>query len=231
MRLRHSENCNSVNRSLQTIYDVVSAYFDVVRQKQELVSVNEALNFNKERVKIAEAGLPGWFAGKNRSSPGADRPERYHGKCDQPAVCDRSFQKGAESVAGPRSGNGFEVTDSITVSYSPDKDELLQLAGQSNLAILSYRKQLDIAGLSLKEYRRSSLPVLNFRAGYYLSRSNNPYGTVLNNLTYGPGISGTLSIPLYGAGENKRLEAGAKTRLNSAGYALEDITLKVNTTC
>jgi outer membrane protein TolC len=123
----------------------------------------------------------------------------------------------------------FEVTDSITVTYSPDKDELLHIAGQSNIAIQAYRKQVDIARLSLQEYQRSFLPMLNLRAGYYLSGSNNPYGTVLNSRNYGPGISGTISIPIYSAGENRRQVEGARIRLNSAGYNLQDITLLVNT--
>ena len=42
---------------LQTLYNLIAAYYDVVRQKQQLNSINEVLNFNKERVTIAQAGL------------------------------------------------------------------------------------------------------------------------------------------------------------------------------
>ena len=49
------------DRVLQTVYDVILAYYDVVRQKQELASINEVITYNLERVKISqtsyEAGL------------------------------------------------------------------------------------------------------------------------------------------------------------------------------
>jgi len=35
---------------LQTVYDVVASYYDVVKQKQQLVSINEAMRLNEERV-------------------------------------------------------------------------------------------------------------------------------------------------------------------------------------
>ncbi|MCX6259175.1 MAG: TolC family protein, partial [Bacteroidia bacterium] len=36
----------------QTTYDVIVAYYDVVRQKQELTSLNEVITYNLERVKL-----------------------------------------------------------------------------------------------------------------------------------------------------------------------------------
>jgi len=37
---------------LETTYNVIAAYYDIVRQKQQLKSINEAINYNKERVTI-----------------------------------------------------------------------------------------------------------------------------------------------------------------------------------
>ena len=42
------------DRVLQTEYDVILAYYDVVRQKQELASINEVITYNLERVKISQ---------------------------------------------------------------------------------------------------------------------------------------------------------------------------------
>ena len=42
---------------LETMYNVIAAYYDIVRQKQQLVSINEAIRYNKERVIIAETGF------------------------------------------------------------------------------------------------------------------------------------------------------------------------------
>ena len=44
------------DKVLQTLFNINAAYYDVVRQKQQLNSINEALNMNRERVTIAQAG-------------------------------------------------------------------------------------------------------------------------------------------------------------------------------
>ena len=42
---------------LQTLFDVIAAYYDVVRQKQQLNSIEESLNYNNVRLTIANAGF------------------------------------------------------------------------------------------------------------------------------------------------------------------------------
>jgi outer membrane protein TolC len=115
------------------------------------------------------------------------------------------------------------------LNYSPDRKELLQKLNSSNTSILLFQKQMDIANLAIKEYRSGYLPNLGFRAGYYYNLSGNPNATVLQSRTVGPQVSGTLTIPLYNAGENKRKVTVAKLEAESAKYDLENIKLQVNT--
>jgi len=49
---------------LQTVYDVVASYYDVVKQKQQLVSINEAMRLNEERVKISSTSFDAGLAPK-----------------------------------------------------------------------------------------------------------------------------------------------------------------------
>ncbi len=214
---------------LQTVYDVIAAYYDVVKQKQELVSIQEAMAYNKERVRIAEAGFnAGSLIKPDLLQARIDLNVTTENAINQESVIDAS-RKTLNQLLGREPDTALEVSDSITTVYNPDRDELIRKVGESNTGILTYRKQLDIARLDLKGYQKSYLPALNLRAGYYLTQSNSPYGTVLNNLTYGPGVTGTISIPIYSAGENKRLIAAARINVNSAEYDLQDVTLKVNT--
>jgi Outer membrane protein len=45
------------SKVLETMYNVIAAYYDIVRQKQQLSSINEAISYNKERVTIAQTGF------------------------------------------------------------------------------------------------------------------------------------------------------------------------------
>ncbi len=213
---------------IRSVYDVISAYYDVVRQNQELISISEAKNFNLERVKIAEAGYnAGSLIKPDLLQAKIDLNVTMENAINQQYVIDAS-KKDLNVLLGRASDTKFEVTETIPSDYMPDRDELMRQIRESNTAILMYSKQLDIAKLTLKEYQKAWLPVLNFRAGYYFSQSNSPYGTVLNNRSYGPGLAGTISIPLYAAGENKRVISGAKIRLSNAEYNLANVSLRVN---
>jgi len=91
------------------------------------------------------------------------------------------------------------------------------------------QKQIDIARLSLKENETGYLPKLNFKAGYYFSKSSNSVGSTLENQTYGPQIAGTLAVPLFSAGENKRKVTATKLDVLSAQYQMENVKLQTKT--
>ena len=59
-KLTEIENLGEVQYKdtvMQTMYDVTVAYFNVVKQKQQLESYNEVINYNQERVKILQASF------------------------------------------------------------------------------------------------------------------------------------------------------------------------------
>jgi len=214
---------------LQTQYEVIAAYYDVVRQKQQLNSFNEAINFNRERVKIAQTGYDAGSLVKT---------DLLQAKIDLNVAMENAIQQQYIIEAGKKNLNRllgrnpeivFEIADVIPLDYSPDKADLLQKVNTSNSAILSLQKQVEIAGLVLKENKKSNLPVLDFNAGYYFSQTNNSDGSVLSNQSVGPRVGGTVSIPLYTAGENKRKIAEARLQFQSAEYDLENIKLQVMT--
>ena len=217
------------DKVLNTLYDVIAAYYDIVRQKQELTSINEVINYNKERVTIAKAG---YDAGS------LIRTDLLQAKIDLNVTMEEAINqqfiieaatKTLNELLGQNADQAIEVTDSIPLNYVPDKSELTQKLYSSNTSVLSYQKQIDIAKLSLKEYNSLYLPTLNFNAGYYWSNTVNSAGSLLQNRTIGPQVGGTVVIPIYSSGENKRKVATARLQLQSAEYELQNVKLQVNT--
>jgi outer membrane protein TolC len=123
----------------------------------------------------------------------------------------------------------YVFSDSIPLNYSPNRAELFQKLNTSNTTILSFQKQIDIANLAVKESESGYLPNVGFRAGYYVAQSTNPNQTIAQNRTLGPQVGGSVVIPLFSAGENKRKVSVAKIQSQSAEYDLQNIKLQVNT--
>jgi outer membrane protein TolC len=217
------------DKVLQTFFNVIAAYYDVVRQKQQLSSINEALNYNRERVVISQAGFnAGSMLKSDLLQSKIDLNVTTENAINQQFAIDATL-KTLNQLLGKNSEEVFEISDSIPLNYSPNKGDLLQKINNSNTSILGFQKQIDIAQLVLKESRSLYLPTFNFKAGYYVSQTVNSEGSVLQNSSFGPQVGGTLVIPIYNAGETRRKEITAKIQAESAEYDLQNIKLQVNT--
>lgn len=217
------------DRVLATMFNVISAYYDVVRQKQELTSINEVINYNRERVTIAQAGYTaGSLIRTDLLQAKIDLNVTMESAINQQFIIDAA-KKALNELLGQNAEQAIEVSDSIPLNYTPDESELRQKIYSSNTSVLNFEKQIDIAKLSLRENCALYLPKVNFNAGYYFSQTNNSTGSTLLNRSVGPQIGGNIVIPLFSAGENKRKVATSKIQLQSAEYDLQNVKLQVNT--
>lgn len=231
-KLSEIENLGEIqfkDRVLQTLYSVIAVYYDVVRQKQELVSINEVINYNLERVKIAQAGLnAGSLLKTDLLQAKIDLNVNMENAISQQFIIDEA-KRTLNGMLSQSANEVIEVSDSIPLNYSPDEIDLKQKLNSFNTNILASQKQIDIARLSLKEFNRSLLPKINFNTGYYFSHITNSAGTVLLNNSNGPQVAGSIVIPLYSSGENKRKINTAKFQLQSTEYDLQNVKLLINT--
>ena len=216
------------DRVLQTVYDVILAYYDVVRQKQQLASINEVITYNLERVKISQTSFDAGLSPKTNL---------LQAKIDLNVYQENAINQQSVIIAAKRTLNqflgrtadiSFEVLDSIPVSYEPDKKKLAEKLDSTNTSILAFQKQVNVSKLSLKEMNSKLLPEINFNANYGLSQSNNTLGTTSMNRSFGPQIGGTISIPVFQSGNTNRQIKTARIQIQSAEYDLQSVRLQVN---
>ena len=217
-----------MNQVLQTQYDVISAYYDVVKEEQQLKSDNEIISYDRERVKIAEVGYnAGSMMKTDLLQAKIDLNVAMENAINQQYVIDAAM-KALNTLLGENPDKIFIISDTIPLGYKPDRAELMNKLSSSNTEILSSQKQIDIARLALTENKRAYLPVLNLNAGYSYSNTDNSAGSVLRSEVTGPQVKGTLQIPIFNAGENKRKVALSKLDLQTAEYNMQNISLQVN---
>lgn len=214
---------------LQTQADVIAAYYNVVSQKQQLNSINEVINYNRERVKIIQTGFDhGYYIKTDLLQAQIDLNVALENAINQKFAIQLALKNLNLLLAQP-SDVDFEVEDSIPLNYNPNRDELTHKLLTNNTDILSLQKQKEIALLVLKENESLYLPKLNFIAGYIYNKNISSQGSMLQNQSFGPELGGTLTIPLYSSGENKRKVAGAKIQLQSSDLQLKNLQLQTNT--
>jgi outer membrane protein TolC len=216
------------DRVLQTVYDVILAYYDVVRQKQELASINEVITYNLDRVKISQTSFDAGLSPKtNLLQAKIDLNVYQENAINQQSII-LAAKRSLNQLLGRNTDVQFEVLDSIPNSESLDNRVLSQKLDSSNTSIIAYQKQIDVDKLSIKEMNSMLLPKIFFNTGYGLFQSNSPDGNPMINRTIGPSVGGTVSIPIYQGGNAIRQIKVAKIQLQSDQYNLENVRLKVN---
>lgn len=212
----------------QTLYEVVAAYYDLIRLKQQLRSVLQTIRYNQERVTIAQTGF---------NAGSLSKLDLLQTKIDLNEVLETSISQEFAIREGKRALNALlardtetpvVVSDTIPSGFLSDKETLFSKLNSSNASVLAFQKQLEVNRLALKETKSNFLPRIDFNAGYYLSQSTNSTSTVRLNRNLGPEIRGSLSIPIYQAGESKRLQKVAELNFQSAESDLENIRLQMN---
>lgn len=216
---------------LQTLSDVIAAYFNVVKQKQQLAAINQTINYNLERVKIAETG---YNAGSGKKT------DLLQAKIDLNVNRQNAINQEASILTAKRelarllvteNETSFDVSNQVTFSYTPNSDELQQKLYQQNTQVLTYQKNFDIDQLALKESYRSLMPKVNFNAGYYFQNINTAYqSTNITGVvrTIYPQVGGSISIPIYQGGTLQRQVALSRINADLSRYDLENLKLEVN---
>jgi outer membrane protein len=213
---------------LQTVFNVIVAYYEVVREKQQLVSINEVISKNEAIVNILKTSFGAGLTPKTNLLQSQIDLNVYRENAINQETAIVAAKRILNQLLSRDANTPFEVIDTIPFDNLPDKEELARRLFQNNTSILMGRKQVDIANLGLKEYKSALLPNLHFNAGYNFLKTDNSNGTILMNQAYGPQIGATFSIPIYQAGNAARQVRTARLQLQSTEYSLESTKLEVN---
>lgn len=209
---------------LNTTSDVLLAYYDLVRRKQQLAATDEIMKYNTERVKITESRFVGGMGAKT---------DLLQAKIDLNIQKENRIALQLEYVNAKRAMNDllardvlteFDVPDSIVLSPLANRAELEAKMLSSNPALLAMKTQLNIAKLSYRETRTQYSPRIVGNAGYNFTRAQNTAGFTLYNQAYGWNAGLTLSMPLYLGGSLKRQTQISRIRIMSTEMQLQKAT-------
>ena len=216
------------DKVMATVYDVVTSYYDIVRQQQQLKSLEESIKYNTERVKIFQTRFDAGLVPKTDLLQAKVDLNGYKENVITQLTTIISAKRKLNQLMSRDANEVFDVPDSIPNTYQVNKREIAQKMGSSNTSILAYQKQIDVAKLSIKEFKTLYLPKINITGGYNYARNDNSAGFTLFSQTYGPQAGGSLTIPLYQGGNVKRQVAVAKIQLKAAEYSLERVKLQAS---
>ncbi|WP_134089888.1 TolC family protein [Olivibacter sp. XZL3] len=206
---------------LSTVFNVVSEYFNLVQQKQQLTALRTALDLSKYRLEMAE----------NRYQIGrASKLEVLASKVDLNTDTTNLMRQNVlfsntkirlNEILARDVNTLFDVTDSISIEDNLKYDNLLNLALQHNPDLQAALINRRIAQLELKEIKGQRYPTIGVSSAYTRTRSTAELGFSTKSQGNGFSYGIATSINIFNGFLQKRNEKNAALAIENASINLE----------
>lgn len=187
------------NEVINTVATVINTYYNIVRQKQQLRAIDEQMSISQERVKLAQYKLDiGVGTKPDVLQSKVDLNAQKALRLEQETMMEQL--KNQLSQLMNRGDNNYEVTDSIPFQSGLALADIESSIGETNPALQILKKNIDIAGLTLKERKAERLPVVGFNSNYNFSKQDNkavvnPFSPLYSrNRGFNYGFTATIPI-------------------------------------
>ncbi len=187
-----------------TTYDVIAAYYNIIRLQQQANAIKEVISLYEERFKIADARFKiGTAAKPDVLQAQVDLNEQQSNLL----ATENSIsiaKTNLNTLLARDPATAFNIADSFTVNTAINFVSLQQKIEQQNPDVLLVQSNLAVLMQTRKEINAQRLPSATLNGNYNFIRNKNSAGFTLLNQTYGPSASLGISIPLFNGGIVKR---------------------------
>ena len=213
------------NQVVNTVATVLNNYYNIVRQKQQLRSIEEQMSIDSERVRLAQYRLDvGVGIKPDLLQSKIDLNAQKAAQLQQQALIEQLKEQLNQAMAVPQF-TMYDVVDTITINTQISLGEVMNAAGK-NPSMMMAKKNIDIASLTVKQIKADLYPTISFNSAYNFSRTTNQ--VVINNFStlfnqvQGVNYGFTATIPILNSFNTRRLVKQAKWNVGYQGIVYEN---------
>jgi outer membrane protein len=191
---------NLRNQVINTIAQVSNSYYAIVQQRQQLKALEEQIEINQERVKLAATKLEiGTGTKPDLLQSKVDLNAQKAAQLEQQNVL-IELKNELNNLMNQSPGTTFEVEDSIPFTKEIALTDLQENVATKSLSLQVAKKNIDIAALNLKEQKAERWPQINFNSNYNFTRLDNkavvnPFQPLFNrNKGFNYGLTATIPL-------------------------------------
>lgn len=221
------------NEVVNTVAGVITTYYNVVQEKQQLKAIEEQMSINAERVKLADRKLSvGLGTRQELLQAQTDLNAQKSAQLGQRTAIEQLKQQ-LNQAMGVDIARSYDVLDTIPINPSIQLEDIRSVAEANNPQLLIARKNIDIANIALRERKAEFWPTLSFTSAYNFTRQNN--NAVVNvvsqplfSLNRGLNYGFTLSVPILNNFNTRRLVKQAKLDITRQEILLDQQRLQLD---
>lgn len=188
------------NNIVNTVAAVITTYYSISKQKQQLKAIEEQMSISEERVKLSQYRLDiGVGTKPDVLQAKIDLNAQKAARLQQQTLIEK-LKEELNQVMNLRPFEKYDVSDSIPFNTNIALADILNSIENSNPSLLIAKKNIDIAGFILKERKAERWPTVSFNSAYNFSRTQNQtvinsFSTLFNrNRGFNYGLSATIPI-------------------------------------
>lgn len=230
-RLNQTEQLSALQLKQQmenTVYNIILAYYDVVRINRLITASQQNLSIYEEREKIAKLKLD--IGSDSKVDLLLTQSDQNKAKSDVLKLQQQllAAKVNLNNLLARPVDVDFKTNDTITLNYEPAYDELKKSLIKNNSAILVSLQNELIAEQSIKEARSNILPQLQLNASYNLTQSKSQAGFVFLSRQNGLNAGISAGWLLFNGGRNSKLIKEREIRLLNQKNFTEMYKLQVD---
>ena len=175
-RLNQNEQLSAFELKQQmenTVYDIVAAYYTVVKTNELIKAAKQNLSIYEERKKIAKLRLEIGSDSKVDVLLSQSNENKAKSSIIQLELQLLNAKTKLNNLLNKPVDTDFNTTDSIVLNYNPNIDELKKEVSKSNSSILMSKQSELITQQSIKEARAANLPYVQLNGAYNFTRGQN----------------------------------------------------------
>lgn len=205
---------------LARVADVMSTYYDIVQQQQQLIALDSAIVYSQQRLTLAD----------NRYKIGkASKLEVLNAQVDLNTDKTNHLRQ-QELLAGSKIRlnellarevtTAFRVSEAAAIDTSLQLHELLSLAEKQNPELQAQIINKRVAELNLKQVRASRYPQINLTSGYNFNETKNSLGFIAEGYERGFNYGFSASINIFNGFLQNRNERIARLQIENSDAAI-----------
>jgi len=211
-----SQSKTQLNSQVQNVIaDVMTAYYDVVRQQSYTKTIQRSIDVFKQKLELVRISQKAGLANNaDLFQAQIDLNEQVLARQAQDLVIQQAKTE-LLRVMGVNTDSTVNVEDTILVDRSINLGDILSSISK-NPDIVAADQQIRINSLIVKETSAQRYPSVRATSGFNFVRSQAAAGQVLLNQNYGPAIGVNVSIPIYNGQIYKRQIKTAEINVKNA---------------
>ncbi len=230
-RLNETEQLSTLQLKMQmetTVYNIILAYYDIVRVNRLIKTSLQNLSIYEEREKIAKLKLD--IGSDSKVDLLLTQSDQNKAKSDLLKLQQQllTSKVSLNNLLSRPVDIDFKTNDTIVLNYDPAYDELKKNMVKNNSSILISLQNELIAEQSIKEARSANLPFVQLVGAYNFNRNQSQAGIVFLSQQAGLNYGLTASWLLFNGGRNSKLIKERQIRLLDQKYVTEMSKLQID---